>query len=517
MWREAWEIANPGETWRGGRHADRWCDELQTRRKTSKKSARSHLKSSVLYAFIGWLVFKRDFPKDILYISYSEDLASHHTSEIKKILKAGGGVGGFFSGLAWDSDAASVISCHWDDKPVLSYSVEPAGVNTFKRGLHPHAVICDDILRDPTMRKLNIDQLLYVNSTFREQISMMAKQDIGCTHVWGTPQDTEDLFAENEKKPEWFCTEEKAYTVRTINDEHPRSEFVPLWPEMYSFPRLMEIRCDIFDKAFNKEMMCAPVRGEESYFSDAAITAIIDPSRRNFDLLHDQVSSTYSYVVAGMDLGKKRHPSHLSVGGLLPNGKLEQIYHKFMDGWEYTAQVEHVRNAEGVLGIDLLKYDNTRGEFEALAEQGNLPACMSVTKQEKPGAEPKDVCPVSLSGRGNFAMAASMDRYVNRGRLSLLADARQKRLILAVDSDLHAVETTEGHGDSFFSIGLMCLAADEYADETRGVQDPNKVKGEKAPDPETEAQIMEQMGLRVPDADDATHGSETLQGLGSFS
>jgi hypothetical protein len=37
----------------------------------------------------------------------------------------------------------------------------------------------------------------------------------------------------------------------------------------------------------------------------------------------------------------------------------------------------------------------------------------------------------------------------------------QKEQILVVNRDLYAAETPNGHGDSFWSIGLACLAADK--------------------------------------------------------
>ncbi len=474
IWRTIWEGAHYGEKFTVCAHALRWCKELQNNRKTSKESARAHLKSSVLYAYIGWLIFKRDKPWEIMYLSYSHDLAAHHVSECKKVIESDKR---FFGGLQWTSDAASIISCVWDDRPELHYSVYPSGIASFKRGLHPDGVIADDILRDPTMRKLNTDALMHVNTIFAEQVTMLPKWNAGgFLHVWGTSQDTEDLFAQNRKKAlkgndadglRWHCTTEQAYkteTVWTKDKLGSKTVFIPLCPELYSYEKLMAIKVDIGPKAFAKEMMCAPVRGEESFFTDAAITAIIQPNKRNLELLHGVIVREFGdkvvYVVGGMDLGKKRHPSHISIG-VVDGPRVIQVYSKFMDGWEYTKQVEHCLLVDGCLSVDRWYYDNTRSEFEIIAEQGKLPGSMDI--KDKDG---KSECAISFTTKSISAMAVAFERFVNRGLLQLLDDPRQKRLILAVDNDFKAVETSEGHGDSFYSVGLMCLAAMTFATET---------------------------------------------------
>ena len=47
-----------------GEHFRRWCYELQQNEKTSKKSARFHGKSILLYAWIMWLMWKQENPYD---------------------------------------------------------------------------------------------------------------------------------------------------------------------------------------------------------------------------------------------------------------------------------------------------------------------------------------------------------------------------------------------------------------------------------------------------------------------
>jgi hypothetical protein len=58
-------------------------------------------------------------------------------------------------------------------------------------------------------------------------------------------------------------------------------------------------------------------------------------------------------------------------------------------------------------------------------------------------------------------MATKFEHYVVSEKLHLIPDAVQKEQILVVNRDLYAAETPNGHGDSFWSIGLACLAADK--------------------------------------------------------
>lgn len=150
-------------------------------------------------------------------------------------------------------------------------------------------------------------------------------------------------------------------------------------------------------------------------------------------------------VVAGYDLGKKTHPSHLCVFAEI-NKKLVQIASFFMDGWNYIDQIAFCKQAIETFGIDLLAYDNTRAEFETSEERGDLPSEMTG---------------IVFTAKSKFTMATELDKVITNKEIELLDDGRQKRQILTVDCDLKAPETSEGHGDSFFS---LCLAVSAWRD-----------------------------------------------------
>lgn len=149
--------------------------------------------------------------------------------------------------------------------------------------------------------------------------------------------------------------------------------------------------------------------------------------------------------VGGLDLGKKTHPSHLSVFVEI-NNKLIQIHSVFFDGWEYVRQIEYIKQAIKVFHIDSLFWDSTREEFTMMDEQGNLPPEMKG---------------VAFTAKTKFAMATELDKVVTNQAIQLLNDDRQRRQILTVDCDLQAPETNDGHGDAFFS---LCLAMQAWSE-----------------------------------------------------
>jgi len=413
-----------------GEHINDWCDELDRCNFTSKESARKFAKSEILHALGPYLFYKRKRSVEVFYFSYKQELAAYHVAKIKKSMLEIPE----FKNVVWISPAESIIHCKWPNSKI-TLQIIPAGIKGAKRGPHPNVVICDDILKDPTQRKLNVAELQELSATFAEQILSMPKEG-GQLHCWGTSQDPTDLFNENRKRKNFNCT-----VCPAIINERKK---IVLWPDMFPYERLGEIRDEIRHKAFNKEYQCKPVRGEEGYFKSSEIDAVID-----VDLLPISLDSNFENqepVYGGLDLGKKRNPSHFTVF-IDKDGTLIQIYEKWMDGWDYTEQLDYIKMFIEKCNMDCLEYDNTRGEFEMYAEQGQLPECM---------------VPVAMTGKKNFELAAGFEARVRakpKPTIVLLPDDRQRNQILAVDNDLRAPQMPDGHGDSFWSVALACEAS----------------------------------------------------------
>jgi len=409
-------------TW--GSHLEEWAERMGSHDRTVTLGPRYHLKSHTAYAYCMWELF--DFEgayREILYFSYTQDLAADHTERLKKYLQ----VNPYFS-LHDVSPAKTEISCYNEQGQQLI--VKPQGMFSFKRGRHPHVVIIDDPLKDP-QTPLSLEQIEKVTTVFREEIMAMPKKG-GKLHLLGTSQDSTDLF--------WVTKQMEGYDWGMYPaiwyDEQGKRH--ALWPENYDLDWLDRERKNMGAKAFSKEMLLDPVRRAEGYFTRAQVDDIINHSLK--DRTHQQ---TENMVYAGLDIGKKRHPSHLAVF-MDYNGKLIQLHSHWFDDVDYTEQVEYCRQMISNLRIDSLYYDSTRAEFESFVEQNTLP-------DEMEG--------VVFTTKSKWQMAEGFDREVTNNTIELLPEERQRQQILMVDNNLKSPETPQGHGDSFWSIALAIDAA----------------------------------------------------------
>jgi len=410
-------------------HFDKWCDELQDNNFTSKESARKFGKSEVLHAYAGWLFFQNKKSWDLAYFSYKQKLGEYHVRKIKKSMLEMD----CFKNIRWNSPADTIIDCNWPNTKI-NLRVVPYGFKGAKRGIHPHGLFCDDILKDPTQRKLNVNELRELGRVFAEEVLSMPKEG-GFLHCWGTSQDPTDLFKENRTRPKFLCSINKA---RYVSNGTIKS----LWPSLFPLSRLKEIEEEIKTIAFNKEYLCSPVRGEEGYFHDDEIECIID---ENLKPVNPLTYETDNPIYGGLDIGKKRHPAHLVLFEEI-DGNLIQIVSKWMDNWGYVEQVEFLQGIDK-LNIHNVCYDSTRGEYDVYEELGTLPEWMEG---------------VIFTVKSKTKMAVQFENRIRaKGKPTIYLlkdDGRQKRQILAVDNDLHAVETPEGHGDAFWSNSLACMA-----------------------------------------------------------
>ena len=359
-------------------------------------------------------------------MSYTSESAAYHTKRIKRYIDV---LPELFGGYQNLTESESILYYRSLDNKF--FWCEPTGILTFQRGKHPNGIICDDVLKDPQVR-LDISQLEKITKTFFEEVEQMPKEEL---HLVGTPQDQEDLLSQLETKPGYNC---KRYDAIVDSDKH-----ITLWPGLFSWDELEKRKKLIGEKAFMKEFRCRPVRGVEGFISLDEYNKIVNPNLVNYEISVVPQIEPNEDVYAGFDIGKKTHPSHLSVF-VIRNGKAIQIHHKFMDGWNYTDQLAYLGQAIEVFKINELHYDDTRAEFEECRERGELPSEMKG---------------VAFTSKTKFAMTTELDKTVTNAEIELIADDRQKRQILSVDCDLEAPETQEGHGDAFFS---LCLAVDAW-------------------------------------------------------
>ena len=420
-----------------GEHIKDFCNRLQNNLQTATEAFRNASKSVTLRSFILWTLYKSERAyEEYSYFSYRQDFGGYHLSKAKKYLENCR----CFQGYKSLTDAESILRYKTPTGGV--WECYPEGITAFKRGLHRDGVMLDDILRDPTSR-LDLSQIEKISKIVREEVLSIPKKG-GWIHLAGTPQDETDIFGELAKNDEFDYAEYPA--ERNINGER-----IATWPEVFDLKTLDSRKAKIGAKAYAKEYLLQPVRSADSYFNREEIEALTDYELKN----HKPGGTPSDYglegveVYAGLDLGKKRHPSHLSVWAKREAGdswRYEQVCSRWFDQVDYIRQLAWVKQAIESFGIIRLRYDNTRAEFESLDEMGEIP---------------REMEPVVMTRAGNFQAAAALDRVVSSGTARFINDERQLRQLCIVDNDLKAPETVDGHADCFFSGALAIQAATE--------------------------------------------------------
>lgn len=403
----------------GGKFIDRIADFMENPR-TMRVSARDHFKSTSFYAhFLRTSMKNAHRDLECHYFSFQQKMAGYHINKIRQMKEANPY---FDQMIDKKKTAENVVRYTWDG--IHFHTIVPHGLLAFKRGIHADIIYVDDPFQDPA-NKLVLTIIQKVNHIIKAQILDMVKAG-GQIHIAGTPQTTEDFFFDKE-----LIKGFKYLMLPAIVDEANK---VVLWEEWMDWDRLMEKKREKGEKIFKQEYLCSPVYTEEAFFKKDQIMRVVKRENINYHKPY----STENDVVAGFDIGKKAHPAHLAVFEKI-GGKRVQLLSKWYDGVDYTDQVEDLRIIIENLGINALYYDNTRGEFESLHEQGLLPDPMK---------------PIVFSSKTKNSMATEFEKAVVNDTVELVNDQRQIDQILLVDNDLNALETPQGHGDSFWSVAL---------------------------------------------------------------
>jgi hypothetical protein len=315
---------------------------------------------------------------------------------------------------------------------------------SFKRGIHCDGVYVDDPFQDPDNAMI-LTKIEKINKVIKTQILDMPKK-FGFCKIVGTPQTTADFFFDREMK--------KKFKLLVQPAEKDPVNKIALWPEHMNWEELQERKNIRGAKIYNQEYLCSPVYSENSFFKEEEINKVVNANLSNLSIF-DIIKGPENYdTIGGWDLGKKRHPAHFAVFQVrVINGKKKaiQIHQKFFDAWDYAGnddeqfnpekptQISYIKQAITNFKIDKVYCDNTRGELTTLEERRELPPQLEL---------------VTFTSKEKYSMATEFGKAVNQEFLELQNDQRMIRQILQVTNDLQAVETPEGHGDSFWSIAL---------------------------------------------------------------
>ena len=483
-----------------GWHIEDLCRRLERYQYTSTEAARKFSKSVTLRSYVMWLLFRASERfTEIDYFSYTQDLAGSHLRKAKMYIDA---CPEFFGDFISLTEAQTILRYQSPDGAI--FECRPQSILGFKRGIHDDGLLLDDILSDPT-NVLDLAVIAKITRIFQEEV-LSIPRDTAPLHLVGTSQDASDIFHLLRQNTEFNAAQ---YPAEWFKD----GKRTATWPEVFPLKKLDRIKSLMQRKrVYDKEFLLMPVRMGESFFDVSDIEKLVKGENIRLGREVPGYDIRKFDVVAGADIGKKRHPSHLSVMMLIPVDRAEdseeeqkrdlipleekddlfdyvgdargriargierrdpddlpadyiisragkkyrmkQIHSKWFDYEDYTEQLEYFKQAIRAFGISRMIIDNTRAEFDALDELGMVP---------------REIELATMSARKNREIASLLDQAVTSGSIEFVRDDRQVNQICIVDNNLKAPETDMGHGDAFFSNALACLAAE------RGMPEPGMV------------------------------------------
>jgi len=435
---------------------------------------RFHFKSTVLgHAFSVWRLLTAPRDCAVLYLSYSDSMARYHISEINKAISRNYILREWMDNRSPKADFSARYLVN--GKPM---DVRHGGLFSFKRGMHVNgALIADDILRDPE-NPLNIGQVIKVEEHFLTESLFIPLKGVPVI-VMGTPMMPGDLLSKLQEDERFFS--------RVLPALNPVPGRRVLMPELYDEAWLLKQQA-ARPKSFASEFLLVPHYSTETYFNDVDISKCEDETLKDIPASRKYKKPEGAFLFAGFDVGKKRHPSHLVIFQR-EGEKVTQLHQSWLDGWNYSDQIEFLNEVAENFDIDRGYVDNTRGELE---DRG-------LDFRWKP---------LSFTLKSKNTMAQIFEEYVHSGQLSLLKDERQKQQILSVNNELKAPDTPMGHGDAFFSIGMALLASWETG--RFGVVHLGNIQGFLDPDDHAELLPEEK---QTPVIDDMTSDKPDVMGL----
>lgn len=429
------------DTW----HVHKVCNFIDDVCQTDSKMGlvvlpRYHLKSTLLgYAFSIYRMLKSS--GDGLYVSFKEELAAFHLSNMKEIIRTNPKLSPIFQDMRERSESG--IHYRIGSKRIRIFS---AGIFGMKRGLHTDVVtIVDDIL-GTVENPLNLTELEKAEKMFNTEVAQIP--NIGCPMIiFGTVMDFSDLLFKLRDSSNIPSLWLPALHPDPVNE--PDREV--LWPARFSKEKLERQKQIIGWKAFSTEFLLMPVLAMEAFITREELEPLFikkdaQPKYSLFRALDLATFKKHHHVVAGLDIGKRRNPSHLVIFIDDDEGNLINVFQEFWDGIEYTEQARRIEHAIENFGIDKLYIDATRGEME----ERNLP---------------RECVLIKFTGRGQrnqSSYASDFARYVENKQLRLIDEDRFISQICCMSNTLKAPNTASGHADSFWSVALAIGAYQDF-------------------------------------------------------
>ena len=436
VWAYSYDAPDLFNTW----HVQYLCDQVQRdiddRKYTCILLPRGHFKSTVFgHAFTVWrLLSNEGMESDLLYLSFSDGMSKSHVGIIKNKIERNEVLSQYLKDLS--PQAQTTFRYQVGGSKFLT--VHHGGMMTFKRGRHVNAgMVVDDVLKDIT-DPTDLTQIIRIKERFETETLLIANVPDRFVPVMliGTPMAPEDLLYKAGEDDRFNFYALPAFdTISPMN--YPTPDGV-LAPDIASKEQLEKERA-ANPRAFASERMLQPYLTAEAFLSRKDLEAVEDPDLRK--LSATTPGEFYSELtVAGFDIGKKRHPSHMAVYRTDEEGKMIQIYQEFLDGVSYSDQVDYMNLIAENFDVDYGFFDNTQPVLEDRQDLNRVWE------------------PIIFNQKNRRQMATQFERYVLEKRIRMLADNRQRDQIAVVGTDLKAPETRLGHADSFWSNAMACTA-----------------------------------------------------------
>jgi hypothetical protein len=425
IWAKSFDRPDLFDSWHVGVIADDAERAVEERRNYVAILPRFHFKSTLLgHAFSVWRLLKAKRDTSILYLSYSDTMARYHISEINKTVQRNPILMDMLT--ARNTRAEFQFRYTINNKPV---EILHGGLFSFKRGMHVNgALIADDILRDPE-NPLQLGEMNKIEDHFMTETMFIPNQEAPVI-VLGTPMLPDDLLSKLQR--------DDRFMSRVLPAFDPTPTRRVLMPDLYSEEWLLAQQ-KARPKSFASEFLLQPSFQTESYFNREDIEKCEDGNLREFSVHKKYERQPNEQLFAGFDVGKKRHPSHLVIFSRIGE-ELRQVNQTWLDGWNYSDQIQFLNEVSQNFQLEKGYIDNTRGELE---DRG-LDQVWH---------------PMSFTAKSKHTMSQIMEQYVHGDKLRLLKDERQTQQIISVNNDLKAPVTPMGHGDAFFSIAMAVQAA----------------------------------------------------------
>jgi len=466
---------------------------------------RLHLKSTVLgRGYVFWRFFSEGQDVDAFYFDYKKPLAEEHVQLLKQDIEknpycrfwvdmnptatsiidfnvsfreAGKDVVDVSEGELAKARKDKEREDKEDHKGGLTRKTwraqcEAEGILAATRGRHPKIVIADDILSD-FANPADSSEIARINQIFEHTIKSLPTMD-GTLGVVGTPQAPTDILHKLQDDPLFWCCRFPA-----VKDYEKKDV---LWPEMYSYARLMTIKRSIGEAAFLVEYMLHPRESVDQFLRTEAIDACLSETAERFVPMEDETFDNPDNlnVWGGMDVGKEVHPSHVTFYVELPpekgydQGWLVQIYEEWLDHMNYNEQVALLNNLLRYFSPVRFYFDNTRSELEdrGLTKRATGFKFKKNVKGSMATLLEKRITNTFYHHTGKGDDPASGPGIVMYGP----EDTRQVRSMKQVHKDLTASENEDGHGDAFIS-NMLAVYACESGPRIRNLGSAQEIFG----------------------------------------